>query len=946
MSASSAGLLTALLMVMGSLGMGIRGAIAQTAPTVIRDSSGAVRVDQNAFDIRTGPLTNTSRIPLPAVLPADTANRVPVPVSPGQLAPNSIEIRSDLDYINDAFNTLVNDAADGTTYTLRSESLRLTTQFELNRRPGNHDYGEGISVNVIGPNGVISSQSTFIRGDRVQVGPGGTPLLNSAQLEATYGEADRVELRVLNLTGDRAAPAQSGIYFSADGQFIVEDRLGGGDRDFNDGDYVEISGGEGEAIATEESTVLSDSQEVTETPLDPEIRQTELVETDIVESTVEFDTVLAEETNRGDVDIDDTASTRIGHADGVRAANGQHLVYNRYAAASEVRAGSDGIGITGQLSPLIGNPKAPPTLLTGNLTFNPFVGDNEAGLSATVGITQFFNPTHRQATDVFGNPIVNPDPDGPRLVEPVGLFNNRQLIGYVPPTPERIVQGAQLSSVSGIIDLPADQPIVIEPPDPQAVGRGDSAYTDNVGGLLIERATGDIRFVPQWTNSGYAQTSVSLEAGEAQRIIYALVPQQAGQNLQIGETYAVTEGTNGYQIVDGGFSIISADRQPQNFVQEMAEVYAVEDTLPSGNVAVAVFNGIQGVYAEQPGGPLVPTVDVTSSSEADARVGNRLYSPVTLAGDIGQGAYGQTTLAAGFYVGGSLSGGLGNQRDTITQTNATVRQAATDLFTQRTLNTFVTPLVQRDTVFMQTAETTRSTGIALFDIDSQGELANARFLERSSQVLDSSTTEIGRATTVVKGEERLVSSVTSESMEALTRETIESDISTSTRSEVYPNLSAVQGELALGGVLNFGNTPWTAAANTLRAELFARDTVFGRSSGDAEVGLRAEVIFHPFGEVQRAAYQYDAVGNAIPVYQTEAVVDAAGEPMMQTLTDGNGELLEVPVGQFAVDEAGDRIAQMVGTGQAKGPGVYLRVEDAFSGNDDGLELVGGIQFAF
>ena len=939
----SSSLLVALLIVIGSSGVGARGAIAQTAP--VRDSSGAVQFDRNAFDIRTGPLTNTSDIPLPAVLPTSTAEKIPVPISPGQLAPNSIEIRPDFDYINNAFNVLVEDAARSTTYTLQTNSLQLTTQFGLRYRPRSHSHGEGITVNVAGPNGVVSGQSAFVRGDRVTIGPDGTPLPSSAQIDVSYGTQERVELRVLTLEADRAIPTQSGIYFTADGQLIVEDLRGGGDRDFDDGDYVDVLGGEGEAIALEEGIVLSDSEERSETPLAPDVRQTTDAETDVVNSIIEFDTILAEETVRGEIDLEETDSNRIGHADGAVTAAGQQLVYNHYATAGEVRVGTDGIGITGQLSPLADNPKAPPTLLTGNLTFNPTVGDNQAGLSATVGITQFFHPTHRQATDVLGNLIANPDPDGRRLIEPIGLFDNRQLVGYVPPTPEQVIPGAQLSSRSGIFDLPADQPIVIEPASPQQVGRGDSAYTDNVGGLLIDRA-GDISFVPQWTASGYAQAPISLAAGEAQRIIYALVPQQTGQNLQLGETYAVAEGSRGYQIADGGFSIISADRQPQNFVQETAEVYAVEDTVPGENAVIALFNGIPGVYVEQPGGPPVATVDVASSSEADARVGNRLYSPVTLAGDVGQGAYGRTTRAFGFYIGGSLSGGVGNQRDTVTQTTATVVQAASDRLTRRTVNTFLTPRVRRESIFRQTTETVRNQGTALFDINSQGELTNARFSEEDTQVLTSSTVETGRTTTIIREEERLDSSVTSETTEALSRETLESDISTSTQTEAYPNFSAVQGELALGGVLNFGNTPWTPAANILRAELFARNTVLGRSDRDTDVGWRAEVIFHPFGEVQRTAYQYDTAGNAIAVYQTEPVLNESGEPMMQTLTDGNGDSIEVPVGQFAVDEGGDRIAQTVGTGQAQGPGVYLRVEDVFSGDDDGVELVGGIQFSF
>ena len=151
--------------------------------------------------------------------------------------------------------------------------------------------------------------------------------------------------------------------------------------------------------------------------------------------------------------------------------------------------------------------------------------------------------------------------------------------------------------------------------------------------------------------------------------------------------------------------------------------------------------------------------------------------------------------------------------------------------------------------------------------------------------------------------------------------------------------------LALGGVFNFGNTPWTSAANTVRAEFFARDTVIGIGGDAAETGWRAEVLFHPFGEVQRDAFQYDAQGNMTPVYKTEAVRDAGGQPMYKTLTDADGQPVEVMVNQFVTDESGDRVAQTVGTGEAQGPGIYLRVEDAFN-DDETLIVAGGFQFSF
>lgn len=59
----------------------------------------------------------------------------------------------------------------------------------------------------------------------------------------------------------------------------------------------------------------------------------------------------------------------------------------------------------------------------------------------------------------------------------------------------------------------------------------------------------------------------------------------------------------------------------------------------------------------------------------------------------------------------------------------------------------------------------------------------------------------------------------------------------------------------------------------------------------------------------------------------------------------DGKAVVVPVSQFRLDEAGDRMAQTVGTGKAKGPGLYLRAQDVLN-NSEGTLVAGGIQFAF
>ncbi|MGC1525856.1 MAG: hypothetical protein WA783_07375 [Phormidesmis sp.] len=957
-----------LLLSLGSIGWLVPSAIAQTTtPNVpFRNPDGSVIVDNNARDIRTGPLQNGSNIPLPSELPAQTTNRVPIAVDRSQLAPNSIIISPDLPYIQQSFEDLINAGLpENERYTLQRESVQLTTTFDLARSVGNHRFAEGVQVTIVRADGQrIEQPAVFVRGGGVTIGPDGQALPNTVSESATYGEGDTVEIRVLHIRTDGGVPEDSGIYFTQDfrsdgnvGEFIVEDSTNGGDLDFDDGEFVDAPTGEGQGVAVFQQGDIVVTTETVRTPLDPLVEQ-DVIEADAVAGQVPQTDVQEVEISRvrGQVELpEETTSNRLGHATGIRTEDDEQLVYNRYSGASEVRLGSDGLGVTGQLPPLVGNPSAPPTLLTGNLRFDPTVDDNEAGLTATIGLTQFLTRTHRPARDIFGQEIIalneDGDEDNPRLLEPVGLFNNRQWVGYVPSTPIGTEPGDAISSVNGVFDLPADQAVEIAPPDPQQVGRGNADYTDNVGGLLIESPEGTLSFVPQWTKAGYAQESLSLAAGEASRVIYALVPQQPGQALQLGQTYPVIEAATGLVIADGGFTLISADRQPQNFSQEMSEVYAVEDTLPEANAQTSEFNGIQGNYAEVTGGPRIPTVDVTIADEADARVGNDFFRLTQLV-DLGQSGYMRTTRAGGFYLGGQLTGGFGNQQDTVVNSQITTVVAADALIRQRTINTFSTPRVQVDTITTENGTVTQTTGIALFEVNGAGELFNPSFLPGpvGPVTVNLENNAPTTVSTIETGARALVSSVVEEDIldgdvvQSDGAEVISRDEAIVTDRDSYPNFSAVRGELGLGAVYNFGNTPWTVAANTMRAELFYRDTVFGQSTNDSQTGIRAEVVFHPFGEVRRDAYQYDEAGNVVPVYQTEPMLDANGDQMMETLTDDEGNTAQVRVNQFVLDETtGDRILQRVGTGKARGPGAYVRIENVF---DDGTEIAGGLQLSF
>ncbi|PSR17676.1 hypothetical protein C8255_11315 [filamentous cyanobacterium CCP3] len=872
------------------------------------------------------------------------------PVDRTREAPNTVNINVDVNNINEQLQPL----APG--FELDPNSVSLSTEFNLRYVPYAHAYGEGIEVTVYGPDDSIKSKNTvFVRGDQVVTGPNGT-LPSNASFEINYGAADTVELRVLHLQTNNGQPYESAIYFTEDGQFAVEDLPHGGDRDFNDGDYFKLSGGEGSAIVTDQTQTISETisyrTEVIETPIDPLVRQ----EQEVVEIAVESDTSVThteEQRDYGQVELTGLSAAALAHGLGARASNDEQLIYNRYAGAAQVRLGSDGGSLVGQLPPLVDNPAVPPTLVTGTLRFNPGAGANQAGLSGTVSLTQFLHPTHREAIDMYGQVVTNPDPNGPRLVQPAGLLTNTRLVGYVPSTPDQVVTGRALTSIDGIFELPENEAVVIAPPNPDQVGPGHAAYTHNVGGLVIEYADGSAKFVPQWTRQGHASESITLAAGEARRVIYALVPQQAEQDLQLGQTYPlIVDPAAGYRIKTGGWQVIAADYHRDNFLQEAADIYAVEDTLAQQNAVTEQFNGVRGLYRQDASGDLVATLSLTDPAGVDARVGNRLATAdTTVPGEPGQPGYYTTTVAAGLYARGSLSLGLGNQQDVITTTTTTQRNQADGLQRQTTTRFFATPRTQLETrtteAITRVTETTNRSGAATFNIDANGLLNNVQINFAPDQVDRQVVTFDGATTTAVTlrhGVESLVGEVTeTEFISGAGGDGApQADRQATTRTETYPNVSPLLGELAVGGVLNFGNTPWTPAANTLRAELFTQGLALGRGSG-GETGWRLEAVISPFGEEQRPAYGYDLSGNLTALYQTEPLLDEFGEPVMALVADASGGSLPIVTHRFITDEAGDRIPLTVGTGRAIGPGIYLRLEDTFSGQTS-PSVIGGLKF--
>jgi hypothetical protein len=295
---------------------------------------------------------------------------------------------------------------------------------------------------------------------------------------------------------------------------------------------------------------------------------------------------------------------------------------------------------------------------------------------------------------------------------------------------------------------------------------------------------------------------------------------------------------------------------------------------------------------------------------------------------------------------------VGNQEDAVTTTTATFLNQRDVLFQQTTTNTFVTPRTLVDTSTTDTVTTTtvsaQQTGELDFDVAPDGNLTNVTFLLEDPQTFTETVIQERPTTieTIIREDPEFLAA--SETIAAdpvvLTEQTELIDQQITTYQETFPNVSPLLGELAIGGVLNIGNTPWTPAANTLRAELFTQGTVIGGGNDGAATGWRVEAIFNPFGEQQRPAYGVDLAGNVTPIYQTQPALDANGQQLVTLLANASGHSIPVDTYQFVLDEAGERIPKTVGTGTPIGPGAYLRLEDIF--REDGMTLEGGLTFNF
>jgi hypothetical protein len=551
---------------------------------------------------------------------------------------------------------------------------------------------------------------------------------------------------------------------------------------------------------------------------------------------------------------------------------------------------------------------------------NPNARTGETAFSVGAGV-KVTSPTQTEARDIDGNLIKTQA--GQQLYRPTALGAREVWRDFVP---DQVIPAQRIENSNGVYKIQPNSTAVIDKPNPSQSGRDQSAYTQNVGGVIVRNGD-SVSFVPMWNADGHLQQSTTVNAGNnGAEIVQALVPEQPGQDLQLGKQYPVTKNPDGSYSVgqdNKQFSVIAADTHPENFkATTNPDVFAVEDTLANQPNASknSIFNGVPGTYYDPISGNMINTNDGN-----DATTIANVNTPEKIIP--GQDGYLQVT--GGVTVGASLNASLNvgqveNIKTTRTDTylnqnnqEKTYRDSTTVNGTLRT--------EQSGSITTTTVDTFNATEQTVLNPD--GSLSTNVVDPKKVNSVSNSATDLGPAITSTVDQSIFTSSELIDEQNTSQRTLIDSVIRTDRETEL-----AVVGELKAGAFvqLTLKGTPGTPAADTLAIEAY----VATRTDGTGGVGATAELVLNPFGSKTKPGV--DAHGN--PLYKTKPVLNADGTQKYMTV---GGK--PAAVNEFDLDQNGNRIPLRIETGESKGPQVYVR-GNVDSENGARVEIGGRIRF--
>jgi hypothetical protein len=926
---------------------------AERAPSVKVDPDGQFSIENGAFSINSGKDPNQSQIPATGTPIEQTSLQEGKrqTEAQGTLAPRSVELSISPMRVQEGLQNVLPGA------TIDPSSLRSQADFELKTATGKADYAQRLTAFVVDKDGNKKGEPIVLttRGDKVTSDGSPSPLPTAAKGSLEFGATDKVVVVAQNIRENGGKPFDSGIFVVTDeGKFVrlsVEDLKKGGDFDLNDALTNNGFQALGRAVITRttQEKIEEPFSQVTDKPTE-QVATSSSTKARVESTQYQTQTV---ETTRGRLAPTDIELERLTFAQGVRVnGNGILAGVQKFRPGSTIEVTTDQkIKASFQTRPRSDTPG----LFTTTVTAKPTAAPGEPLLQITAGGTKYLNPTHRTVTDASGAPARDPNNPKDVLRVPTGIGGDPTRVrGYVPSVPEKVTPGVALTPVNGIITIPQGQGAVIQPPKVGEVGRGNSWYENNVGGYLAVSPDGSkTTFHPQWNKGGFEKKPISFAPDEVSKVIYALVPQQPGLNLEIGKTYSVTPTSNGYEISDpkGGskpFKIIAADKLPENFTPETSTIFAVEDTFPKNLGINNAFGLVQSAHRQIPGGPLISTKDNQNPQGADARVAVNAATPPTVIPAVsGQDPYlSPKTSVGAFFVSAGISTKIGFVP--VETQGTTSNFQTTNTYQDSIESTEITLGVDRTTTPGVTSKTstTNSTEQVKFAVNNKGELTDVKTSPISSSTIVTSASALkpqdGTTTFIATGPSTTTDKVISSELTSLTTELISQDVTTKKSQALAIAPGTARGEL--GYVHNIGgNTPWTDAANTISAGIYGQTVVIGSpDSRQGEAGFFLKGLVNLGPEERAQAFRYNEGTKTMePLYKTKPVLGQDGNPLRERISLKNGTVRDVYIEEFERDPKGNLIPLELGTGNAKGPALTFHVEQPFNG---GLRFKGGLQF--